>query len=818
MSTFGYFSGGQGSFGPSTAFKILPYQNYRSLGTWFEEWIDALANELDVLSSTFISESARANLLDPTAAIVSAPAPYFASQTAAPTTAAAGAPTLLDLLCVIAGVPFPIDTNLTVAQKQAIVVAAQEAFKRKTVRPYLQSLATKITDGVGISWGVPPNCSSIIIGDGEPSPGYGSWVQANSALAEVTRPWTLGAARSVGGRIFPAWGELGIGVSQFRAGYSSAGEMVMPVGARINNLANEHYSSWTLGVADSWTAVGTVAPTQDSAASSLNWEFTTSCAKLDMSAATIGQIGGYSQTSLVNNRATHRLQIDYAYTNAQNVGTMRLRITDVTNTQYYNPDTSTWGTAVYDVVVPPSSTRGRYVCDVVMQRASSTASTLGTASVNVQWAVTCDGTATTQVVYRVYRVGLYEKYDLDTELGFGERTLWLPLIDAPGWSTTSRAAGGNVVLEPANAARTAYKSIAATSVTFPYRAALSRRGFLATSTWTNLIKGSNSFGGGDWTSSNSTNSGTVISPLVGETVASAPQLNATGIGAYWSQGSLGVPTNKSYVAGVWVKKVSTDGNFTDVTLSLISNSTKATTHTLTQAQGWQLLPIVGTFGGGDVNQLEFRIAWGAASSNGQISVASAYCYDVTGKTGVLYPPVCQSAIGATGIVKPTSCSVVTDTPGLNVLHPLTKRPLGSVTLGSFGGVLVPTFDATSQPDGVIFDVAQGAAAQNRIVLRVASGALEIRRWDATGNQWVASLTLTSSATPTAGQSTWLRDQALTVRATWDSNATQISAGNGNALGTKPGSWAPSDNSLSSMTIGNDYAGISQFDGIITEQP
>jgi hypothetical protein len=224
-----------------------------------------------------------------------------------------------------------------------------------------------------------------------------------------------------------------------------------------------------------------------------------------------------------------------------------------------------------------------------------------------------------------------------------------------------------------------------------------------------------------------------------------------------------------------------------------------------------------TFGVGDVANLSLRIAWGAASSNGQIAVAAAYCSDVTGRAGVVYPPVCVTTVGATGSAKQTSCSVISDTPGINLLHPLTKRPLGSVTLGSFGGVLVPTFDASSQPNGVIFDVSQTAPTANRVVLRVASGVLEIRRWDTSGNQWSASLTLTSSATPAAGQMTWLRDTVLTVRATWDDTATQISAGNGNAIGTKPGSWAPSDALLSSITIGNDYAGANQFDGIITEQ-
>lgn len=819
MSTFGWLTGGQGGFGPSTAFRLLPYQNYRSIGSWFEEWIDALGNELDTLNSTFVSASARRNLLDPSYTPPVAPAPYFASQTVAPTTSPAGSATMLDLLCVIAGVPFPVDTNLTVAQKQAIVLAAQDAFKRKTVRAYLQSLATKVSDGIGVSWSVPPNTSSLIIGDGEATPGYGSWVQATAALAEVTRPWTISAARTVAGRVFPAWGEFGIGFSQFRAGYSSAGETVMPVGARINNLANEHYSAWTLGVADSWSSVGVVAPTQDTAASSINWEFTGSCANLDLTVASTGDIGGYSQTSRVNNQAVHRLQFDYAYTNAQNVGVLRLRITDLTNTQYYNPTTQAWGSAVFDIVVPPSATRARYATDVIMQANSSTTTTLGTASVNVQWAVTCDGTATTRTVYRVHRVGLYEKYGLDAELRLGERTLWLPLIDAPGWSTVSRTASGDTVLEPANAARTAYKTVAATAVTFPYHPALSRRGYFATSTWTNLVKSSNLFSGASWAVANATATANAqISPLVGETVASATQLTATGTTASCAQqvGSVGInPASKVYVGGVWVKKLTPDAS--TVRVELVSTATYTTTYTLTQAQGWQLLPIRQTFAVTDVANLNFRIRWANASATASIAAASAYLYDVTSRPDVLYPPVCQTAAGATGIVKPTSCTAVSDSPGVNLLHPLTKRPLVSIVLGRLGVVLVPTFDGTSQPNGVIFDVAQGAAATNRLVLRVNSGALEIRRWDSAGNQWAASLTLTTSATPTVGQMTWLRDTAIVVRATWDDNSTQLSAGNGNALGTKPGSWTPSDAALSTITYGCDYASINQFDCIITEQ-
>src|SRR6185369_3771022 len=163
-----------------------------------------------------------------------------------------------------------------------------------------------------------------------------------------------------------------------------------------------------------------------------------------------------------------------------------------------------------------------------------------------------------------------------------ERTAWYPLIDAPGWTTVSRTAGGNTVVEPANAQRTAYKLVSSTSGSFPYHAAISRRSFLATGTWTNVIKGSNDFGA-DWTLTNATRTANAqISPIVGETSPSAVQLTATSTAAKVVQGSLGTPTSKSNVGGVWVKKLSTDGNFTDVTLSLISTSTKSTAYTLTQ--------------------------------------------------------------------------------------------------------------------------------------------------------------------------------------------------------------------------------------------
>lgn len=818
MSLLGWAIAGGSGFGPSKLFDSLPYKNWRELTTWVEEYVDAIGYRLDVLNQRFISPAARARLLDPTITPTDSATQYLATATAAPT-GAASSDTMLDVILAIALGLYPADSNLTVAQKQSLVQVGWDALKKKGTRLRLLNVTSKITDGVTLGWTVAPNNFSMILSDGTPSPGYGNWVQANSTTGEVVRPWILAATRSTVSTLIPAHMNLGVGFSQARAGYSAAGEVVMSLGARIDNLANEHFSSWTTGVPDNWTKTGTATLTQSTSAPSINWEFTGSAAVLDLSAALNTQTVGLQQTTTVNNQLTHRFQMDYAYTNAQGVGVLAVQVTDANpngTTYYWNASTSSWQTTAYSNIASVSASRARFAFDVVPQKASSSTSLQGTTGITVKVFVTCDGTATTKTTYTIYRVGVYEKFSLSLEeASQGERTAWYPLIDAPGWTAISRTSGGNTIIEPANAQRTAYKLISSTAGSFPYHAALSRRSFLATGTWTNVLKGSNDFGA-DWTRTNATRTvNAQISPIVGETSPSAVQLTATSTGAKIVQGSLGTPTSKSYVCGVWVKKLSTDGNFTDLTLSLISTSTKSQAFTLTQAQGWQLLPFRATFGAGDVAALQFQVAWGAASSSGQIAIASAYCYDVTGKPAVLYPPVCVSGIGSTGIVKPTSCQATVASGGAGILHPLTQRPLASTVRGSFGAVLVAPFDASSQPDGVIFDVAQTAGI-NRVVLRVNAGALELKRWDNSGNTWTASLTLSAAPSPASGSMTWLRDTAITVRAFWDENSTMLSAGDGNASGTKPGSWAPSDGSLVNLTVGCDYLLTNQFEGLISD--
>src|SRR5206468_1275255 len=127
------------------------------------------------------------------------------------------------------------------------------------------------------------------------------------------------------------------------------------------------------------------------------------------------------------------------------------------------------------------------------------------------------------------------------------------------------------------------------------------------------------------------------------------------------------------VGGVWVKKISADGNFTDVTVQLGATTIFTKTFSVKQSDGWTLLPFQFNFGGSEVNLMAFAVKWGASSSNGQIAVADAYLYEVTGKTGVLYPPVVRTAVGATASTNASSTFAIT--AGANVLHPLTQRAL-----------------------------------------------------------------------------------------------------------------------------------------------
>ena len=823
MSQGGVGVGGASGPGPSTAYDALPYAGYKDAGPWVEEFIDAMGLEFDIRYQRFISAQARANLLDPTYTPTDVATQFLATATAAPL----GSPsrdTMLDVLLYIALGIYPADSNLTVQQKQQLVQVGWNALRRKGNRNYLLALASVVGDGVAAGWTVPPYNFSVILPDGAPSPGWGTWVQPTGATAETSRPWSLLATRSVLSTTAPtAFVNLGVGYSLFRAGYSSAGETVFPVGARICVLQNEHFATWSSGVPTGWTKTGTATLTQaTSTALQINWEFTGSAAQLDLTAATIGQAVGLSQTaSAVNDLLTHRVQLDYAYLNAQNVAVLTVQVTDVNrdgNTYYWNTATGAWQVTAYSIAVPPSATRARFAFDVVPRMTGTAGTAFGTQSLGIAVSATCDGTATTKTTYNLYRVGLYEKFSLAVEqAASGERTLWLPLVDSPGWSTATRTASTGVLLETAVVDRSSYRlAQSTTTATFPAHPALNDNGFRAHRTWTNLVKDSNLFSGANWAPANCTTATNAqVSPVVGETSPTATQLTATSVAAQIGQqvNNFGInPANKTYVAGIWVKKLTNDAS--PIKVQLGSTTVYTTQYPLAQSQGWQLLTAVQTFAAGDTANLFFRVMWASTSATSAIALADAYVYDVTANPGVLYPPVVRTTGGTPAVLNPTACQALSASQGVNILSPLLQRAMASVVRGGLALEVVPTFDAASQPNGVIFDVAQ-AAAQNRVVLRVAGGVLELRRWDASGNQWMAQLTMTTNATPPVGSVYWKRDTALVVRCLWDAQTTMLGAGAATASGTKPGAWAPSDASVAAIGIGNDWALANQFEGWVT---
>src|SRR5207248_624531 len=144
---------------------------------------------------------------------------YLATATA-PAVNSTSADTMVEVLAFIALGLYPLDSNLSVAQKQALIGVGWDAFKRKSTRLQMLNLASKLTDGIAVGWSAPPNNFSIVAPDGAPSPGFGNWVQGNASTSEVIRPWALSAIRQVVFKGTPAWINLGAGFSQARAGYS----------------------------------------------------------------------------------------------------------------------------------------------------------------------------------------------------------------------------------------------------------------------------------------------------------------------------------------------------------------------------------------------------------------------------------------------------------------------------------------------------------------------------------------------------------------------------------------------------------------------
>ena len=635
----------------------------------------------------------------------------------------------------------------------------------------------------------------------------------------TVRPWAFDAARSLLSNVTPAWSNVGVGFSQFRAGYSAAGEIVMPSGSRLAINANESFSSWSAGTPDLWSLSGAATLTQAVRVTGTSYEFSNYACRIDLTGAAAGVAKGIAiLPSAVNNQRQHRVELDYAYTNPQSASTLVLSIQEGSTGYFYNIASGAWQATNPGNVVPASASRGTYAFNFAPITSTITASVFGPGcSVQPYLSVTSDGTSTTQTTYDLFRFGMYETYNQAIEATFeGEPIGWWPLVDSYAWETPSRA-GTQSLVEPQNYDRSKVRLVAGNGLEFAYHPALSGKGARITSNWTNLCKGSNVFTAPDWTAAASAYSASqTASPVIGDT-SSAPRLTANSAGNYGSVDTdTGVnPASKSYIAGVWAKNLNAYTG--DVRLSLISGgTTKIVSYSLT-GTGWKFLAMPAqTFGAGDTSNLHFKAQWDTTGAGGQLSLFAAYVYDVTGKTDVLYPPVSISASTLTSTVTPPTIKATTATTDTNVLHPLTQRTMASTSSGSVSFTIVPTFGAASQPDCSLFEVCQSGVLSG-VYIYVSSSGLRMRRRDSTGALTSMILSMTTSATPSSSQVTWQRDTAIVIRARWAADGSMsLGAGASSVSAAAVGGWLPSDASVAKIRIGCDSTGVSQFDGIIRD--
>lgn len=889
MALGGYALGGASAAGPSRAYKSLPWAGYREQSGWVEEFVDALAIQLDIWEQMFISTEARTNALDPSVTPSASAVACLATPTEAPTGSLVNTSTILDVLCALCGLPIPVDTNLSLDHKQRLAAVAGAVMARKATRRALMRVASVLTDGVLFSWTTPPHQFALILPDGAPSPGYGPWcarlvpqtgtVAITSGSATLTgtstaftsameglrcviggtaysiatvsgatsatlssnavatlsgqtlklivptaqRPWILQTMRDTLRRRFPGAFTLGIGYSQFRAGYSSAGEVVMPSGATLNQVTNEHFSAWTGSTPDGWTKAGTGTLAKKAELPEINYEFTDYAAQIDLTGELAGVYLQLSQTTaLCNGKAPQRLEVDYAYSNTQDVATLKVWLTTgASNEWYWDFDAEAWTTTASYAYLDPSASRTRFAADIeplteetvtaYLPTESEPPALIGVDHIKVNLSVISDETATTQIPYTLYRVGLYERFDtaLD-EAAAGERVCWRPLESAAlASSGEAQASGSGVVLEAANAEESLLRAITSAG-TYPYHPALSGRAYRAMSSWTNLIQFSWALDS-SWSASSGTLSSTVgveYPTVPGNSVGQLAIFIPVGSGYIQQASIVSNPSSKSYSAGVWLKGLSDlNPNGISVTISLLSGTTVVGSQTFdVSSSQWTRCPLkVVTFGGGHTSDLRMRIACSS------VFVASnAYCFDVTSKgTSVLYPPPVVT-ISASATASGHYYKVLSSTPGSDTLHPLYKRQQLPMARGALSLTVVPTFSA-DQPSGYILDVAAGATT-NRLALRVSSGALLAQQWDSAGNTRSCSLTLTNAVV--SGQVRWLRDTAILIRLFWDSQRLALGAGDASTEALSPGSWVPTD-TQTVFNLGADRTGANGFDGLLS---
>ncbi len=535
-------------------------------------------------------------------------------------------------------------------------------------------------------------------------------------------------------------------------------------------------------------------------------------ARLDLSAAGAGTFAGLRQACSVNNQLPHRVEVDYVYTNSQSVACLGIKIADLSTGVWWDDANEEWTSVETTNWVDPSTTRTRAAFDIELNAIPQASNVFGTESLRVDVLAISDGTATTMTTYDLYRVAVYERYDLDIEEeALGDRLLWAPLKDSAYLLGNNRAATAGLIA-PANASRSRTRVFTDTpTIAAEYHPAISQHGIRCSTAWTNLLLGSVDFVT-DWTTNAATvTAGGTSSPQYstgGSTGTTASVAASAQPSQLYQTDLVANPNGNTYVAGFWAKRIS--GTATTVTLSLESTavlSEHQATFDLTAEWQWCAGPPMAFT---EVDPLAFVIYLNSADS--VIGVYGAYCYDVTGKTDVRYPPVCRSAVGTTGSLTATQNTYA-------VTDPYTKRQTCSVVRGACKFTFVPTFGRNpgvtghSQPNGVIFDIAEGAA-QNRVCLRIASNVLELRRWDDAGNNHAATLTLAYTADAVT-EVKWRRDEKITIYCSWNNVLTQLSAGDSNATQAVNGGWSANDDSLTAIGVGNDYNNSSPIDGIIT---
>jgi len=823
--------GSNGSAGPASAFLNLPAK-YKNLDGWFEDLMNAMSLDWDILNAEFISATARANLLDPTVTPSRDASAILATSTEAPTDAATAA-TVLDLMLSAVGAEYPVSSNLTVEEKQALVYAMAAALQRKGTRISTGDVVAQVAGEAVHAATSSLLHGSVVIPDGYPSPGWGDWVPAGTSDPSQKRPWLFETVRALLKRIYPACSEFGVGYSQFRAGYSGAGEPVFTSGAQLSLTTNGNFATWTGGAGtnpDSWTPSAYTAGTCDklTAQTGTNWEFTDYAAQLNLTGVAAGSGRELLQTITIRDaNIEHSIEVDYEYSNAQDASVLQLSVLmPAENGSVRLRQDGEWDANQINlpvVLLPPGDGRQKF-------RITFTIPTVGTVVTSAEFPsskvivspnsnkitlslrVISDGTPTTQDTFQVYAFQVYELWSKTRQLAAqGERTLWAPFSGGTQGNVdyTFTLSNGALFL-PINAERDRVLEMKVGSGLVAYHPALSGFGLLSVDPfgWTNRVDDGYTLA--SWTLSSCTASTNAeVSPIYEEELAgttTATRFTASANGAYVQTTSSSAGGSAvRWMAGVWVKKLSPDTDFTDVTLSFFGVSKSSTTYTVRQADGWRLLSIPTI---SDTNATQtFRISWGAAFASGHVAIWGPHVYELGVATlTAQYPPVViRSGGGADGVISNTTYRMLTSTTGTDVYDPQMKFRMVTVTRGALYMRIVPTFTPVAGLDGCIF-VAGQSDTVNKIQVDIAGTTLYLRHYDGSANY--------SASVSIAG---WQRDTAYEIRATWNaSTGLSLTAGGVSGTASPPGGFAPSEASVSRIRLGCNWAGTAQYNCLIAD--